>query len=283
MVARFRHRRQVSGKLVSEAVTDFLEVKERESSPEYYDHLRHALEDQLAVAAADMLLGDVTADHLRRLFDSLDYHPVTMRNKIAYLKAFFRWCVRERYLVEDPTAHLKAPKIINEEVGILTPGQGRALMKAAAKIDRPFAARVALQAFAGLRAANAIRLEVEEIDFKARTILIPAAKFKTGKRHLIEAGELRNLWTWLDPVQGEDWSITAKQYRYRLGKAYEAAGINPPKNALRHSFATYKCAVDGEAGKASYILGHGNPREIWQSYKGVASAEAGREWFRICG
>lgn len=265
---------------LADAVQAFLRAKEGTASPEYYDHLKQTLSDQFAPAFPGIMLAETQTGHCREFLDTLKIRPVTRRNKLAYLKAFFRWCHAEHYINVDPTGRITSPKIINEEIGILSVEQGKALMKEAARISTEFAARVACQAFAGMRTSNAIRLTGDEVSFESRTILIPANKFKTGRRHLIENCPAV-LWAWLDRMQGKPWKLSKRQYQRYLSKAYKAAGITPPKNALRHSFATYKCALDGEAGKASYILGHSNPREIWQSYKGIATRDQALSWFRI--
>jgi len=72
-------------------------------------------------------------------------------------------------------------------------------------------ARLALEAFAGLRFSSAARLVKADVDFAEEGITLPAAKIKTRKRHYID-GLPDNLWKWLRAAPEEAWSLTERQY-----------------------------------------------------------------------
>ncbi|NDV61071.1 hypothetical protein G0Q06_01265 [Puniceicoccales bacterium CK1056] len=250
-------------------------------SEEYRKHLKSFYGRLEASLGPDTLLLEITKKEIQDFFDAQEVGAVTKRNYRAYTVALFNYAIAEEWLDKSPASRLKIEIPKKQEAGILSVEETRAVLKAARGISPELAGLMALQLFAGLRNANITRLEPSEIDLTNKTILIPAAKFKTGSRHLIEdAGE--NLWKWLSLSSTEDFcGWTARNYNWRKSQAFKNAKITPPKNALRHSFATYRCALDGSAEKASYILGHQNPREIWTAYKGLATRKDAVKYFNI--
>lgn len=279
-----RHRGEgiTVGKTLSDATASFLaDAQRRRRSEDYLRHLRSFFARLEACLDGDTPLIEINREALQSFFDGLGVGPITQRNYRAYAVALFNHAVALEWLDRSPVKRVVIAEPPAEEPGILTPAETKALLHAARAISPELAGLLALQAFAGVRNANVTRFEPGEIDLTGRTITIPAAKFKTGRRHVIEDAE-PNLWAWLalcDLSELCQW--TPRNFNWRKGQAYKAAGITPPKNALRHSFASYKCALDGGAEKASYILGHQNPREIWQAYKATASRAEAKEYFAI--
>jgi len=271
-----------AGKTLKDATTAYLaDAERRRRSEDYLRHLRSFFARLEASLGKEMPLLEIDREMIQAFFDGLGVGPVTLQNYRAYLTALFNHAVAEEWLDRSPATRLVIPEPKSEEPGILTPKQTEDLLRAAQEIGPELAALLALQCFAGIRNANVTRFEPGEIDAKAKTITIPAAKFKTGKRHVIEDAA-PVLWSWIALADMEElcrW--TARNYNWRKGQAFKAAKIDPPKNCLRHSFASYRCALDGSAEKASYILGHQNPREIWQAYKATASRADAKKYFAI--
>ena len=86
---------------------------ERALSP----HTRRAYESdvrQLTVhTGADISPAQVRADHVRAWLASLHRRrsPATLGRKLASVRSFFRWLVREGVIRDDPTAGLPMPKL----------------------------------------------------------------------------------------------------------------------------------------------------------------------------
>ena len=55
----------------------------------------------------------------------------------------------------------------------------------------------------------------------------------------------------------------------------------PPKNCLRHSFATYHVALHRDPGKTALILSHRNQEVLYQHYLGIATKEQAERYFDI--
>jgi len=267
---------------LQEATAAYIRDAERRGrSEDYIRHLRSFFQRLVDCIGGNTPLLEITRDTLQTVFDGLGVGAITQKNYKAYTNALFVYAKDEGWLTVSPVERLVVAEATAEEPGILTPEQTKAFLKAAQDISPEFAALAALQCFAGIRNANVTRFELGEIDRKAKRITIPANKFKTKKRHVIEDAN-PNLWMWIAKADMKELcNWTARNYNWRKSQAFKAAKITPPKNCLRHSFASYRCALDGSADKASYILGHQNPREIWQAYKATASRADARKYFAI--
>jgi len=158
-----------------------------------------------------------------------------------------------------------------------------------------------------MRSSAIARLDYEEIDFAQRGILTPAEKTKKKRRQWIE--DLPdNLWAWLKQTPPEIFKLDERQIRNLRTQAFKRAGllveaddiarINgrrarrgepllkakpkcPPKNCLRHSFATYHVALHRNPGRTALILSHRNQNVLYQHYLGIATKEQGERFFKI--
>src|SRR6266567_1735135 len=107
------------------------------------------------------------------------------------------------------------------------------------KLDREFLPYVALIAFGGIRREELARgLDWSAIDFDRETILTSAAIAKTGRKRKIEMS--KNLIAWLRPYKGSKGPIFDRDPRKRMAKLSKAAGVTWKRNALRHSFGSYR-------------------------------------------
>jgi len=87
---------------------------------------------------------------------------------------------------------------------------------------------------------------------------------------------------WLLPLAHTEGKLApAKSYDWRLAQKAVAAGITEwPKNALRHSFASYHYAAFKNAPLTSAMLGHHNSTQTFEKRykKRVTPSEAVKFW-----
>jgi integrase len=201
------------------------------------------------------------------------------RNHRDVLGFFFRWLVLKGYLPKgaDPlegVQNYSARKI--GEIEIYSPDELARLIGSADAGMLPF---IVIQAFAGLRHAEAARLDWQEIDLDDGYVEVVAAKSKTGERRLVPMHD--NLKAWLLPhrkPRGKicPFSNTAKQ----LLKAAADAGVEWKHNGLRHSFISYRVAETADVSRVADEAGNSTVI-IRQNYlRRVKPAEATR-WFSI--
>ncbi len=151
--------------------------------------------------------------------------------------------------------------------------------------------------FAGIRDAEAGRLDWSMIDLKNNVINLPAEITKTGDRRKVKIEP--TLADWLAPLAKKSGplspGITPSRYYYKkvlrhLRKPDKIDGKQkrgtPPKvfvfpsNAARHSFGTYHLFHFRDPGETAIQLGHkGNPTMLWEHYANPAAEEhAGAFW-----
>ncbi|EDY82040.1 hypothetical protein VDG1235_1660 [Verrucomicrobiia bacterium DG1235] len=276
---------------LSEAISEYLEVKERAVSQPHYRQIKRTLDffqttfsETVAIASSDI------ADWL----NGLPYDPQTKQNYRKRLNAFFGYCVRQDWIQNNPIRGVEPPEVIPTEIGVLTPIEANYLFRANHDAPAPVLARFALEAFAGLRYSSACRIDFVDIKWELKGIELPAAKIKTKRRHFID-GLPDNLWRWLEfcRAQSEDWRIEERNYLYHKSTAFEKATllfrqenggqgeVPHPKNALRHSFASYHVALNKSPSATATILCHNSEKKLWDHYKGRATESDGEKYFGI--
>lgn len=183
------------------------------------------------------------------------------------------------------------------EPGILSGDEAEALFRANEQVYPGICGLLALGAFAGMRSFAIVRLAYDEVDFKNRAILTPAAKTKKNRRHFIE-GLAENLWSWLEKTPPQAFQMTPREFAHRREVALARTGLlvskaaakaskgklqpkAPPKNCLRHSFVGYHVALHRDPGKTALLVSHKDQAILWDHYLGVATAEGAGRYFAI--
>lgn len=215
---------------------------------------------------------------------SLKFAPSTIENHADKMKAFYNWCIDRGYAAENPFKKIPLPDVIPHEPEFLKVAQMGNLMKVAQEHYPDAVAYFALNGFAGLRSSACARIDLDDIDFKQRGILIRAINAKNKRRIYID-GHPDNLWEWLAWAKKnapEGFELSKRLWDRRRGQVQKEAKIKMPHNALRHSFCTYHVALHGDAGKTATLLTHrGNVSILYEHYKGNASKAQAKEYFKI--
>lgn len=259
-------KRTECAKAVAPAVAEYLTSVKDKIAEDHYRHKKTQLE-RFAVAFPGRLLHQITSEEIEAwLPRSSPFTFNTYRKTVNALYSHWKVPVPE---VAPLPAHI-------DEVGILTPEQTAALF---AKAPRSIYARLACEAFAGLRFSSACRLAASDL-LPGTGINLPAAKLKTKRRHFID--ELpANLWGWVGLDDGIGWGMSPAAYMHAKTVAFLRANIPHPKNALRHSFATYHLAAYKNPGRTAALLCHRNQDMLWRHYNGRATKEQGEAYFSV--
>jgi integrase len=265
---------------VGEAIDARLDAADRRKlSPRHQSDLQCRLArfrtDFGARQVADVTLADVEA-WLHRL----DVSPTTWGNYAKILASVFRLAVKRGFLPSSPLAGLERPKVTIKAPCILTPSQLSALLTAAAPELRPL---LVLQAFCGIRRAEAIRLLWQHIHLDPPTpyVELPSEVTKTNRRRVINMPPCAV--AWLKPLAGlpaAPLALTETVYRDRLNDAATDAKIEWEENLLRHSFGTYRLAETKNAALVSEEMGN-SPSVVRTNYQNVTSPEQAAAWWKI--
>ena len=270
---------------VGEAVAKYLELRRTEDlSSDTLRHIRNHLA-RFAERCGEMRLSDVTPDHVRDWLSGLStkrsgatVEEVTRRHHRKDLSAFFRRAIRERWCTSNPCEAVPPPRVVLEEVRLLTLQEAERLFRVNA--TQPVVGRMACEAFGGLRYTSAARLQRSHVDFDSRGISMPGRLHKSGKRKYRQ-GQPENLWEWLKVAPDLGWEMTPLQYRTAKREAFLRADVPFGHNTLRHSFASYHLALGGDPSKTAYQMQHTGIRILLQVYEGVAKKEDAEAYFSI--
>lgn len=255
-------------------------IEDQKNRGHSVDHVRHLVTamETMGEIAPDPF--DMKADVLQAWFNRSKFKAETKRNYRKYFRAFFNYCEEHNLAVGNPGNHVKLPRFVRGEPEIASLDQIKTLFKCSWKKDPGACARMALEAFAGLRASAAGRIQYSDINFKQRGITLRSQPgTKNERRHYID-GLPETVWSYLDAVKEEDFAMEGSQYMHRKSACVLFSQIALPKNALRHSFVTYLCAWKKNADLAAYIIGHRKASSLlFDHYRGIASKEEGKAYF----
>lgn len=228
---------------------------------------------------------DVTTEQAQAWIFQMHFAPVTLNHHAKTLRTFFNWCKDRNFCRGNPFDKVHTPEIIRGEPEFLTVEQTRSLFRVALNHYPDALAYLAMQAFAGIRASACSRIALDGgIKFEDRLFIITARNAKNNSRDVVEHHP-DNLWTWLDFARErapEAFSLSERLHRRRMGQIAEKADFRPPKNAFRHSFASYYAAYSGDAGKTATLLTHrSNSFTLYKHYKGNATRAEAEKYFSI--
>jgi integrase len=279
-----RHKQTVK-KPVAELVAELLEIKRaRGASQRYIGDLEGRLQRFAADCRKDAC--NVTTSDVQAWLDALNLSTQSYNNFRRVVHLLFQFAVARGYAADNPVAGTEKVKIRNGEIGVFRPEEIARLLTAA---DEDFRPCLALGAFAGLRTAEIERLAWEDIDLAGRMIKIGASKSKTASRRIVPIHD--NLAGWLAPYavkQGSVWADDSATFvnRERQTAAATAdaeAGLKPVKwqrNGLRHSYASYRFAQIGDAGRVAGELGN-SAAVVHKHYRELVKPADAERWFNV--
>jgi integrase/recombinase XerD len=260
----------------------------------YLDHLhveRALARNTLEAYARDLgelanHLGEDAADDVRKIDAShvLDFVLSSSRKgksarssarQLSALRGFFRFLVRERAIVADPTELVERPKLARKLPRVLSYEEVDRLL-AAPREDTPRGLRdsamIHLMYASGLRVSELCNLELGDLDRRVGTV---SPLGKGGKRRIVPIGEiaLERVERYIDLVRVHSKGADKEKYLFlsprgkrftrqglwKLLKAYaRACGITTPisPHKLRHSFATHLLRGGADLRAVQAMLGH---------------------------
>jgi integrase/recombinase XerD len=253
------------------------------------------------LSALDAGSGDV-ADFLAELAaGNVDRPPAstaTIHRKSACLRSFYRHVRREGLRESDPTATLSPPRRSRKLPQVLTRGEIDRLLaqprgaEPAALRDR---ALLELMYACGLRASEAIGLELTDVDLEERVL---RARGKGSKERVIPIGQaaVRALRIYLERgrpglVKGASESRLFVNFRggaltrqglYKIVRRHAAtAGLadRMSPHTLRHTFATHLLAGGCDLRSVQEMLGHADVSTT-QLYTHLSSQRLKDVYFR---
>jgi integrase/recombinase XerC len=238
---------------------------------------------------------DVDADHVRAWLASLHRRrsPATMGRKLASVRSFFRWMVREGGRTQDPTAGLPMPKLekrlprplsIDDCEQLITKDRRRSRQPAPEGGDRARRsgwmtlrdrALVELLYGTGIRVGELVALDVRDLELRAQEIRVMG---KGNKERVVPIPEQARIalaaWTEVrrhpglmsEPLfislrarhEEKPRRLAAREARRILGERAVRAdlGEHVHPHRLRHSYATHLLDMGADLREIQELLGH---------------------------
>jgi integrase/recombinase XerD len=205
------------------------------------------------------------------------YAPTSMTRKLAALRSFFRFLVREGDVDRSPLLLIPAPKRSRTLPTVLTVEEIESLL-AAPDRSTPLGLRdrclLEVLYATGLRVSELLALTVDDVDWVTRTIRV---RGKGSKERIVLLGDLAvdALETYIHrgrPPLLKDRATTAlflshlgrplsvRGFHLVLRQQLGTAGITRPvtPHTLRHSFATHLLEGGADLRTVQELLGHTN-------------------------
>lgn len=225
------------------------------------------------------------------------------RNQRLALSGLFNYAKTRGWVQENAVTNSARPKPPKSRPGVLRPDEAARLFGALEKAAPALIPFWAVRFFAGVREAEAVRMDWSMIDLAGEEIHLPDTVTKTGHSRTVKIEpalaafltpyaktngpivtpsamariyHLRKAWRIL---QAED-AIAAAKAQKAGTEAARPFPVPMPANAARHSFATFHLLAFRHAGETAIQLGHGqSPELLHRHYKGIATeAEANAFW-----
>ncbi len=285
----------------------------------YVEHIEAEGASPRHVASVKSRIGRLIADHGDKLVASIeegtfadwlnglrgtradkagDKLTLTTRDNLKKTcRTFFTYCIGRGWTSTNPVP-IAAKKRTREHriakrkaPAIMLPEEVEKFLHKVEEVAAPILPFWLIKFFAGIRDAEAARMDWNMIDMKAGFIHLPAAITKTGDARKVKIEP--TLAHWLAPLTRKSGPLapatTPRRYWYKkvlrhLRKPAMKGGKPQafvfPSNAARHSFGTYHLFHFRDPGETAIQLGHkGNPAMLWEHYANPAAEEhAGAFW-----
>ena len=235
-----------------------------------------------AFAGAAKPVSEITAEDINGYLDTFTHFNAVSRNGVRRaMHTLFVYGVEVlKVCAENPAVHSTFAKEIEVPVGIWTPGELAGLLAHAPEEWIPF---LAIGAFAGLRSAELSRLDWKQVDLVDGYIEITAKNAKSATRRVVKI--LPALDAWIRPrakFEGRIAPMVTFAPHKILGETMRLAGVASwPRNALRHSFASYHLAHFKDAAALALEMGHTTTELIFKHYRQVVRAGVAADFWRI--
>ena len=245
----------VKRKDLKEAVTEFCEARKPKAvalpgkrpalNPTYVADTSRRL-NEFADAFPGNAVGDLTKAHLDAFVGAHQKLSPKSRNHLrTTVRMFLGWCVKHDYLAANHRLFeadgLQTEPLDATPIDFYRPNELHALLE---NSNDQMRAIIALQAFAGLRLQETLRLDWREVFGVAGSIEVSTAKSKNRQRRLVDICPA--LEHWLAPyrrLEGKVAIQTLNGYTAAFTMLRRTLKIPSRRNGLRHGFVTYHFAL----------------------------------------
>ena len=218
------------------------------------------------------------AGYIEQAFDT----PRQRQKARLILSGVFSTAVKRGWCDANPVARVEAPRVVEQQVPILTPQEIEQITTTASTYQGgSCAAAVGMMLYAGIRPHEVARLTWEQVDLQERAIYILPRHSKTGgARRVTIHRPLQRILRARKRADRE--SICPANWLRHWRELRRAAGWNSParrwpQDALRHTFASYHLSYFRSYAELQLEIGHRDATLLRTRYvdqRPVVNAEA---------
>jgi len=230
--------------------------------------------------------------------DAVGYVKASIARRVAELRSFGDFMVREEILERNPFRLIRAPRVPKRLPRYLTVAEAEALLAVPdTSTPRGLRDRAIIEVLyaAGLRVSELVGLDIGDVDLAQAQVRVvgkggkerigllgrPAveavrAYLKTGRPALLSRQPTNALW-----LNHRGGRLTARGVALILSKAGQQAGIRTPvsPHIMRHSFATHLLDGGADLRVVQELLGHADLATT-QIYTHVSQSRAREVYLR---
>jgi integrase/recombinase XerC len=193
--------------------------------------------------------------------------PATMAHKVAAIRSFYRWMLREKRITSSPAGRLQSPRVPQKTPRFLDVPEAAIVVEQPTQsgwfLDRN-RALLELMYAAGLRVSEAIGLDIHNIDLQNRLVRVMG---KGNKERIVPFGPpaAQAIQVWIEQIPN-DGALFLNRFGKRLssrsawkivrdaGASNGITGLHP--HALRHTCATHLLGSGADLRTIQEQLGH---------------------------
>ena len=272
------HERSAVGLIVSKAADAQLHSLDRRGlSKRHIDGTRVRL-GHFCAKFGPRRLNSIRGEEISRWLHGLKLSAVSQRNYRLAISPLFTDAVKRGELDRNPLATVKTAKDKSDrQPEVFTPAEVTRFMQQCPERIRPM---LAMQFFAGIRSAEALRLTWDKVSLLEGHIDISASVAKTASRRLVEITPNLRAWLELDAKQSGPVAPLPAAYRYELDGYREAIGFEWKNNGPRHTFISCLMALRADAAYVANQAGN-SPAVVHKHYKALVTKREADAYFRI--
>lgn len=216
---------------------------------------------------------DVIREYMGKMFGS--HSSASIARKLATLRTFFQFCIREGIALTNPAKEVATPKIPKRVPKFLTVDEVFALLAAPSGEDvlgSRDRAMMELMYASGLRVSELVGLDIGNIDLKEKTVRVLG---KGRKERIVPVGSkaisaisdyLKKRVSLVGDAASEQaiflnrqgGRLTPRSVERMVGKYIQQAGLQKTvtPHVLRHTFATHLLGSGADMRGIQELLGH---------------------------
>jgi integrase len=277
----------------SAAVAKFHERNERRGLSEGYKNDCRKHLKTLGKMLDDSIIQSIRQPELTQCLEASTNGGARRFNNLrCTLNALFGFCQKEGLLPRDRLHEAalieKKQQRSFETISIYTPQEMRLIL---ANVCEELLPWVVLGGMAGLRVSEIHRLRWENVRLDAGVITLDKAFTKTKKRRVVPMCDA--LRAWIELIHGEEkktgllYDMPYKTFEDHLHKGWmKLVGkdgkllVPKRKNALRHSYGTYRFSILQDEYRTSAEMGN-SPAQLREHYAELCLPADAKAWFAI--